>query len=249
MKWHIWNHVVSKKSVKWIKIHFIFGILKIKHPLPWWQLCTHLAFPQPASPGMLFQQSWRSSHICWALVGCFYFTRPTHPKPSQLGLGRVTVKARVSDAALHHSPSWSNIPYTAWRCVASLSCWKTNDSPTKCKPDLMAYHCRMMWLPFWLSMPWILNNAEIILSPTLRLTKTSQRPKISNLDSSESTDFHWSNVHCSCFLAQASLFFLLVSFSRDFFAAIRPWRPDSHNLLWTVDVEICLLLEQCEAFI
>jgi hypothetical protein len=33
-----------------------------------------LAFSQPASPGMLFQQSWRSSHICWALVGCFSFT-------------------------------------------------------------------------------------------------------------------------------------------------------------------------------
>jgi hypothetical protein len=33
-----------------------------------------LAFSQPASWGMLFQKSWRSSHICWALVGCFYFT-------------------------------------------------------------------------------------------------------------------------------------------------------------------------------
>ena len=38
-------------------------------------------------------------------------------KPSQLGLGRVIVEARSSDAALHHSPSWSNSPYTAWRCV------------------------------------------------------------------------------------------------------------------------------------
>ena len=28
-----------------------------------------------------------------------------------------------------------------------------------------------------------------------------------------------------------------------------PWRPDSHSLLWTVDVEMCLLLELCEAFI
>ncbi|XP_070981852.1 F-box/WD repeat-containing protein 4-like [Oncorhynchus clarkii lewisi] len=26
------------------------------------------------------------------------------------------------DAALHHSSSWSNSPYTAWRCVGSLSC-------------------------------------------------------------------------------------------------------------------------------
>ena len=63
------------------------------------------------------------------------------------------------------------------------------------------------------------------------------------------TNFHRPNVHCSCFLAQASLFFLLVSFSCGFFAAIRPWRPDSHSLLWTADVEMCLLLELCEAFI
>ena len=42
---------------------------------------------------------------------------PTHPKPSQFGCGRVIVEARSSDAALHHSPSCSNIPYTAWRSV------------------------------------------------------------------------------------------------------------------------------------
>ena len=71
----------------------------------------------------------------------------THPKPPQLGWGRVIVEARSSDAALshHHSPSWSNSPYTAWRCVGSLSCWKTNDSLTKPKPDGMAYHYRMRW--------------------------------------------------------------------------------------------------------
>jgi hypothetical protein len=32
---------------------------------------------------------------------------------------------------IHHSTSWSNSPYTAWWCVGSLSCWKTNDSPTR----------------------------------------------------------------------------------------------------------------------
>ena len=42
---------------------------------------------------------------------------PTHPKPSQLGLGRVIVEARSSDEALHHSPSWSNSSYIAWKCV------------------------------------------------------------------------------------------------------------------------------------
>ena len=39
----------------------------------------------------------------------------------------------------------------------------------------------------------------------------------------------------------ASLFLLLVFFSSGFFAEIRPWRTDSCSLLWTVDVEMCLL--------
>ena len=38
---------------------------------------------------------------------------PTHPKTSQLGCGRGIVDARSSEAALHHSPSWSNSPYAA----------------------------------------------------------------------------------------------------------------------------------------
>ena len=86
------------------------------------------------------------------------------------------------------------------------------------------------------------THAEIIRSPTPRLTKTRRlEPKIWTPD--QRTHFYRSNVHCSCFLAQASLFFLLVSFSSGFFAAILPWRPDSCSLLWTVDVEMSLLLE------
>ena len=57
--------------------------------------------------------------------------------------------------------------------------------------------------------------AEIIRSPTLHLTKTwRSKTKISQFG------LHRSNVHCLCFLVQASLFFLLVSFSSGFFAAI-----------------------------
>jgi hypothetical protein len=94
------------------------------------------------------------------------------------------------------------------------------------------------------------THAEIICSPTLLLTKTQWLElKIKHVDSSDKlTYFHQSNVHCLCFLAQAGLFLLLVSFSSGFFAAIWPWRPDSHSLLWVVDVEMCLLLELCEAF-
>ena len=65
--------------------------------------------------------------------------------------------------------------------------------------------------------------------------------------SDQRTDFHWSNVHCSCFLAQASLFFLLVSFGSDFFEAF-DHEGLIHSLLWTVDVEMCLLFVFCEAF-
>ena len=45
------------------------------------------------------------------------------------------------------------------------------------------------------------------------------------------------------------VFFLLVSFSSGFFAAIRSLMPDSRSLFWTIDVDMCLLLELCEAFI
>ena len=135
------------------------------HPLPWWQLCTHLAFSQPASPGMLFQPSWRSSYICWALVVWFSFTlRFDSSQTISLWLMSGIVEARSSQAALNHSPSWSNSPYTAWRCVGSLSWWKTNDSPTKRKPDGMEFRCRMLLNPCWLSVPWILNNSQT-LSP------------------------------------------------------------------------------------
>jgi hypothetical protein len=84
---------------------------------------------------------------------------PPHPKPSRLGWACVIMEARWSDAALHHSPSWSNSPYIAWRCVGSLSCWKKKDSHTKHKPDGMACHCR---LPWWSSVPWILNKSQTV---------------------------------------------------------------------------------------
>ena len=58
-----WNYVVTKKSVKQFKVYFIFYILHSSHPLPWWQLCTLLAFSQPASWGshQECQLSWDSN--------------------------------------------------------------------------------------------------------------------------------------------------------------------------------------------
>lgn len=51
------------------------------------------------------------------------------------------------------------------------------------------------------------------------------------------TFFHWSSAQWLSFLAFCSLF----SGSNDFFAAIWALRPDSHSLLWTVDVSLELL--------
>ena len=83
------------------------------------------------------------------------------------------------------------------------------------------------------------THAEIIGSPTLCLTKTRRlEPKISNVD--QRTGFHRSNVHCSCFLAQASLFFLLVPFSSGFFAAI--WHD---GLIYTVSSKQLMLRCVC----
>ena len=44
-----------------------------------------------------------------------------------------------------------------------------------------------------------------------------------------------------CWCPFSSIFFVV--------AASRQWRPDSRSLLWTVDVEMFLLLELCEALI
>ena len=74
---------------------------------------------------------------CWLL----FLHSTVQLIPNHLNL----VEARSSDAALHHSPSWSNSPYTAWRCVGSLSCCKTNDSPTMCKPNGMAAISEKHW--------------------------------------------------------------------------------------------------------
>ena len=152
---------------------------------------------------MLFQQSLNCSHICWALVGCFSFTLWSNSSQTILiRLRSGACRGQViwcSTPSLSFFLKYSS-PYKAWRFVGSLYCWKTNDSPTKLKLAGMVYCCRMLWKPCCLSVPWILKksqtvspakhpqiitplppcftvgttHAEIIHSPTLRLTKTGR---------------------------------------------------------------------------
>ena len=53
------------------------------------------------------------------------------------------------------------------------------------------------------------------------------------------TDFHWSDVHCSCFLAKVSLFLFLLSFSSVFFKAIQPFSmsPQILKKLYSCTIE------------
>ena len=70
---------------------------------------------------------------CWVLVSCYSFTLLSNSSQT------ISIRLRSGDwrpgHLKQHSSSWSNCPYTAWRCVGSLSCWKTNDSFTKHRPD------------------------------------------------------------------------------------------------------------------
>ena len=63
--------IIVKTSTLW---NNTYGIMLFFRLFKVVTLCTLLAFSQPASPGIIFQQSLRSSHIWWTLVGCFSFT-------------------------------------------------------------------------------------------------------------------------------------------------------------------------------
>ena len=87
------------------------------HPLPWWLLCTLLAFSQPASCGMFFQQSWRSSQICWALVGCFSFTLRSNSSQT------ISIGLRSGDFGDQISTSLMSIARVSWPKQVSSYYW------------------------------------------------------------------------------------------------------------------------------
>ena len=92
------------------KLNTSLAVIQSSHSLPLRQLCTLLALFSNSLEGVTKY----SEHL---LAGFPSLCGRTHPKPSYLGWGWVIVVARSSDATLHHSPSWSNSPYTAWCCV------------------------------------------------------------------------------------------------------------------------------------
>ena len=227
----------NQKIVKQIKIYF--GFFKVA------TLCLHDSFLYSwHSLNQLNEECFSNSlegvptYAEHFLAAFRSLCGPTHPKPSYwVEVGWLW---RPGHLILHSISTFFGqialtLPGGGFGVTGLLK-----NSPTMRKPDGVAYCCSMHTITPPPCFAVGTTRAEIIRSPTLRLTMTRQlEPKISILDSSDQiTDFHWSNVHCSCFLAQASFLFLLVSFSSGFFAAIWPWRPDSRSLLWTVNLSV-----------
>lgn len=118
---------------------YTLGVLQQLHEVVHWYVIPSdlsLVWP-PQSPKIVFQQSWGFPEV----VSCCWQVCPTHPRPSQWGLGVVIVEARSCDTALHHS------------CLGSLSCWRNG--------------FMILPLPCWLTMPSILRKS---LSVTAKAT-------------------------------------------------------------------------------
>ena len=108
-----------------------------------------------------------------------------------------------------------------------------------------------------LSVPWMLNISTTMLSAKHPYTITPPPPCFmvgtTNVETICSPFLFlrhggWnqqSEIWTFVFLGLSTTLLLPVP---GFFAAIRPWRPDSESLLWTVNVEMCLQRELCEAY-
>jgi hypothetical protein len=131
------------------------------------------------------------------------------------------VEVRSSDAALHHSPSWSNSPYTAWRCVLGYFPFE--------KQMIVPLNANQMG--------WCItaeccgsHNGCALNSKNITDCVTSKAPPHNHTSCMLHCGNHTcgahpftysachkdtavgtkNNVHCSCFLAQASLFLISV---------------------------------------
>ena len=135
----MWNCIHNKKVWNNWK-YVIFSVLQSSHLLLWLLLCTLLAFSWWASRGSHLK--WSSNSLegvlremlstCWPF--CLLSAVQLTPKPSRLGSGPVTVEARSSGAAPHHSPSWSNNPWC-------LQCESTIFIVMKIKKTLCMRRC------------------------------------------------------------------------------------------------------------
>ena len=174
---------------------------------------------------MLFQQSWRSSHICWALVGCFSFTLQSN------SFQTISIGLRLADCG--GQVIWFSTPslsFLVWQC-------QQQSTPT---PSHLLLHASR-----WESH--MRRSSVHLLCVSQRLSSVNQKSQIRTHQTKGQISTGLMSIACISWPKQVSSSYL--SFSSDFFATIRPWMPDSHRFLWTFDVEMCLLYELGEAFI
>ena len=104
------NQKVSNKSKYILYLRFFIALMIALHTLG----ILLASFTWNAFPTVLKEFPHMLS-TCWLIF--LQSAVQLIPKHLNWVEVRVIVEARSSDAALHHSPSWSNSPYTAWRCV------------------------------------------------------------------------------------------------------------------------------------
>jgi hypothetical protein len=119
-----WNHVVTRKCETNQNILYL-TFFKVA------TLCLDDNFAHAChSLNQLHLESFSNRlegvHTCWALVGCFSITLRSNSSQT------ISIGLRPGDWRPGHLMQHSitllfckNSPYTAWRCVGSLSCWKT----------------------------------------------------------------------------------------------------------------------------
>ena len=177
----MWNHVVTKKVLDKSKhiMHIVIKILDLRF-FKVTTLCLDDSFAQTL--GILSTSFMRNTFptvlkefphiVCWAVVECFSIT--LRPKSSQ------TISIGLKSAVLHHSPSWSNSPYTTWRCVLG--------------------HCpveKQMIVPLcaWLSVPWILNKSQTVSPASNPTHHTSSSMLHGGNHTCRDHPFNYSTVH------------------------------------------------------
>ena len=180
---------------------------------------------------MVFQQSWRSSQRCWALVGCFAFTLQSNSSQTiSVGFRLSDCGGQVISITLFHGQIALTKPRRVFGAIVLL------------KNKWWSHQAQSRWYGMSLqNVPLILNKSPKchpqIRSPFLGPTKTWWvEPKIANLGSSDQcSDFHCTNVHSLCFLDQAFLFLLLFFLSSGFFAF------NHEGLIHTVSSQLLML--------
>ena len=141
--------VITKKVLYKSKYIFIFEILQCSHPLPWWQLCTLLAFSQPTSWG---------SHL-------------SHETLEKVQEKPWNVYCRCVQTFDGHCTCYTNMTYSTTRICVTVNTEHFKPFALQIPPFPQMFNTVNCWLP-----PCIYTSATCLFcSVDLHLQPASQR--------------------------------------------------------------------------